>query len=45
MEETEANTGMEVEETPGECAYGDGRTRQAFAQAERPLVAKVPNRS
>lgn len=45
VEETEANTGMEVAETIGDCAYGDGRTRQAFAQAERPLVAKVPQRS
>jgi hypothetical protein len=44
VEQAEANTGMEVEETIGDCAYGDGRTRQAFAQAGRPLVAKVPNR-
>jgi len=44
VEETEANTGMEVEESMGDCAYGDGRTRQAFADAGRKLVAKVPKR-
>jgi hypothetical protein len=45
VEQAEANTGMEVEETIGDCAYGDGQTRQTFAQAGRRLVAKVPNRS
>lgn len=45
VEQAEANTGMEVEETIGDCAYGDGQTREAFAQAGRRLVAKVPNRS
>ena len=44
VEQAEANTGMEVEETMGDCAYGDGRTRQAFADAGRHLVAKVPKR-
>jgi hypothetical protein len=44
VEETEANTGMAVEETIGDCAYGDGQTRQAFADAGRQLVAKVPKR-
>jgi len=39
--ESEANTGMEVEETIGDCAYGGGNTRQIFADANRPLVAKV----
>jgi hypothetical protein len=42
VEQAEANTSMEVEETMGDCAYGDGRTRQAFADAGRQLVAKVP---
>lgn len=45
VERTEASTGMEVEETVGDCAYGDGETRKAFAEASRKLVAKVPNRS
>jgi hypothetical protein len=45
VEQTEASTGMEVEETVGDCAYGDGETRNAFAEAGRKLVAKVPNRS
>lgn len=40
--QTEANTGRPVEETIGDCAYGDGQTRQAFADAERTLIAKVP---
>lgn len=44
VEQSEENTGMEVEETIGDCAYGDGGTRQAFADAERVLIAKVPGR-
>ena len=31
-----------VEETVGDCAYGGGPTREAFAQEERILTAKVP---
>jgi transposase len=42
VEQTEANTGCAVEETMGDCAYGSGETRQAFADAGRTLVAKVP---
>jgi len=42
--ESEKNTGMEVEETIGDCAYGDGITRQTFANAGRTLIAKVPGR-
>jgi hypothetical protein len=38
---SEENTGLEVEETIGDCAYGSGNTRQAFADEERRLVAKV----
>lgn len=38
---SERNTGLEVEETMGDCAYGSGNTRQAFADEERKLVAKV----
>lgn len=41
VEETEANTGETVAETVGDCAYGSGATREAFAQAGRPLVAKM----
>ena len=41
-EATEDNLGREVEETIGDCAYGDGTTRREFAEAERKLVAKVP---
>jgi hypothetical protein len=45
VEQTEANTGCEVDEAMGDCAYGSGETRQAFAEAGRVLVAKVPNPS
>ena len=38
---SEENTGQEVEETIGDCAYGSGNTRQAFADEGRKLVAKV----
>jgi hypothetical protein len=41
VEESEQNTGMEAEEAVGDCAYGDGETRQAFEDAGRKLVAKV----
>jgi len=42
VEQTEANTGCAVDETMGDGAYGSGETRQAFAEAGRTLVAKVP---
>lgn len=42
VEQTEAATGCAVAETIGDCAYGGGATRQAFADADRRLVAKVP---
>src|SRR5439155_26027623 len=42
VEQTEANSGCVVAETHGDCAYGDGATRQAFADTGRELVAKVP---
>lgn len=41
---SEENTGMVVEETIGDCAYGDGDTRQTFADVKRTLIAKVPGR-
>jgi len=45
VEQTEANTDCEVELSMGDCAYGSGETRQAFAAAGRTLVAKVPTPS
>lgn len=42
VEQSEERTGCPVEETIGDCAYGDGPTRQQFADAERTLIAKVP---
>ena len=41
---TEDNTGCEVGKTIGDCAYGDGATREKFEQAERDLVARTPGR-
>lgn len=41
VEASEANTGIQVEETMGDCAYGDGTTREIFEQAGRKLVARV----
>jgi hypothetical protein len=45
IEQTEATTGCEVEVSMGDCAYGSGETRQAFAEAGRTIVAKVPTPS
>jgi hypothetical protein len=42
VEQAEANTDCAVEQTIGDCAYGGGETRQAFADAGRTLGAKVP---
>jgi hypothetical protein len=42
VQQAEAATGCAVEETYGDCAYGGGETRQAFADAGRVLHAKVP---
>ena len=42
VEASEASTGSVVEEAMGDAAYGDGGTRQTFAEAGRRLVAKVP---
>jgi len=44
VEATEANLECEVDRTLGDCAFGDGATRAAFAAAGRELVAKVPAR-
>jgi hypothetical protein len=43
VEQTEANTGCAVDESLGDCAYGSGETRQAFADAGRAIVATVPS--
>lgn len=40
--QSETATGVAVGETIGDGAFGDGPTRQAFADAGRPLVAKAP---
>ena len=44
MTASEASTGGPVEEAMGDAAYGDGGTRQTFADAGRRLVAKAPGR-
>lgn len=44
VEQSEENAQVEVEATIGDCAFGDGATRQAFADAGRKLVATVPDR-
>ena len=44
VERSEASTGAPVDEAMGDAAYGDGGTRQTFADAGRRLVAKVPGR-
>jgi transposase len=40
-EASEENTGQEVEESMGDCAFGDGGTRQKYSDANRKLIAKV----
>ena len=45
VERSEEGTVSAVEETIGDAAYGDGGTRQAFADAGRTLIAKLPRRS
>jgi len=42
VQQTERVMEAEVEETVGDCAYGGGPTRRAFADQERVLTAKVP---
>ena len=44
VEASEANTGVPVEEAMGDGGYGDGGTRQTFADAGRTLIARVPGR-
>jgi DDE family transposase len=45
VERVEVATGQAVEKSLGDCTYGGGETRQAFAEAGRELVAKVPQAS
>jgi hypothetical protein len=42
VHQTERVMEAKVEETLGDCAYGGGPTRRAFADEERVLTAKVP---
>jgi hypothetical protein len=44
VERSEAEADVMVEETVGDCAYGDTETRRLFADAGRRLVAKVASR-
>ena len=44
VEQSEASAGVPVVEAIGDTAYGDGGTRQTFADAGRRLVARVPGR-
>ena len=44
IEQSEAGTGVAASETVGDTAYGDGQTRQAFADVGRQLVARMPGR-
>ena len=42
VHQTERVMESKVEETVGDCAYGGGPTRRAFAEEDRVLTAKVP---
>ena len=44
VEQSEASADVPVVEALGDTAYGDGGTRQVFADAGRKLVARVPGR-
>ncbi len=45
VEQSEANANVTVVEAMGDTAYGDGGTRQVFADTGRKLVARVPGRA
>jgi len=45
VKQSEENTGMQIEKSIGDCAYGDGITREIFERAGRKLIARVPKRS
>jgi hypothetical protein len=42
VKQAEAHTDLSVAESTGDCAYGGGPTREAFAKVDRELLAKVP---
>src|SRR5207247_11327329 len=42
VQQAERAMEAQVEETVGDCAYGGGPTRKAFADEQRLLTAKVP---
>jgi len=42
VEQSEHNAQVTVDETIGDCAFGTGPTRQAFADQGRTLIAPVP---
>ena len=44
VDQSAKHTGMVVSEVLADCAYGDGRTRQALADRARTLIAKVRKR-
>ena len=44
VEASGSNTGVPVAEAMGDAAYGDGDTRQTFADAGRTLIARAPGR-
>ena len=44
VKESEVNAEVEVTEVLGDCAYGDGLTRQEFVDSGKRLVARVPDR-
>jgi hypothetical protein len=44
VKQSEENADCPVDESMGDCAYGDGATRQTFVDAGRTLIAKVPGR-
>lgn len=43
VEAAEDNLGIPVPKAVGDCAYGNGETRQAFKDAGREIVTKVPS--
>jgi len=43
VEQSEKNAQIEVQQTVGDCAFGETATRQQFAQAGRKLIAPVPS--
>ena len=45
VEQSEVSADVAVVEAMGDTAYGDGGTRQEFADAGRKLVARLPGRS